>query len=135
MNGWKAKQPEPGDQIRVGRQYYFHHGIYIGNGEVVHFCAENGDGMTDPAAVKVRKTSLTQFLLGGFLEVREYSLAEKRQHKRPDEIVETALSRLGEGGYDALKNNCEDFSNECAFGKRMPSQVDEIRKKITEMMK
>lgn len=132
---WKAKQPEPGDQVRVGRQYYFHHGIYIGNGEVVHFCAENSDGMTDPASVKFRKTSLAQFLLGGFLEVREYSLSEERQRRKPDEIVKTTISRLGESGYDALKNNCEDFSNECAFSKRMPSQVDEFRKKIGEMIK
>lgn len=132
---WKAKQPEPGDQIRVGRPYYDHHGIYIGNGEAVHFCAESGDGMTDPATVKVRKTDTAQFLLGGFLEVREYTLAEKLQRKKPDDIVKTALSRLGEGGYDALKNNCEDFSNECAFGKRMPSQVDEFKKKIGEMLK
>ncbi|HOP10984.1 MAG TPA: lecithin retinol acyltransferase family protein [Oscillospiraceae bacterium] len=135
MSVWKAKQPEIGDQIRVGRQYYFHHGIYVGNAEVVHFCAENGDGVNDPMSVKVRKTGLPQFLLGGFLEVREYSLAEKRQRRKPEEIVKTALARLGEGGYDALKNNCEDFSNECAFGKRMPSQVDEFRKKIGELIK
>ena len=135
MSGWKAKQPETGDQIRVKREYYDHHGIYIGNGEVVHFCAESGDGVTDPGAVKVRKTSLAQFLLGGFSEVREYTLAEKLQRKNPDEIVKSALSRIGEGGYDALKNNCEDFSNECAFGKRLPSQVDEFRKQISEMLK
>jgi len=103
MSGWKAKQPVPGDQIRVGRQYYFHHGIYIGNGEAVHFCAETGDGMTDPTSVKVRKTCMAQFLLGGVLEVREYTFAEKRQRRKPEEIVKTALSRLGEGGYDALK--------------------------------
>lgn len=132
---WTAKQPEPGDQVRVKREYYYHHGVYIGNGEVVHFCAENGDGMADPAAVKVRKTSLAQFLLGGFSEVRECSLAEKMQRRKPDEIVQAALLRLGEGGYDALKNNCEDFSNECAFGKRMPSQVDGFKKKISDMLK
>lgn len=132
---WKAKQPEPGDQVRVKREYYYHHGIYIGNGEVVHFCAQEGDGMTDQTAVKVRKTSLARFLLDGFSEVREYTLTEKLQRRKPDEIVKTAVSRLGEGGYDALKNNCEDFSNECAFGKRMPSQVDEFKKKISDMLK
>ena len=37
-----------------------------------------------------------------------------------------ALSRLGEGGYDLVSNNCEHFSNECVFGKKTSNQVKDV---------
>ena len=46
---------------------------------------------------------------------------------KPDEIVENARSRIGEGGYHILYNNCEHFVNQCAFGEKVSSQVDGLR--------
>ena len=34
---WDFGELTPGAQVRVRRSGYYHHGIYIGNGEMVHF--------------------------------------------------------------------------------------------------
>ena len=34
---WDFGELTPGAQVRVRRSGYYHHGIYIGNGEIVHF--------------------------------------------------------------------------------------------------
>ena len=54
----------------------------------------------------------------------EYRLPE------PEEIVRIALSRLGEGGYDILHNNCEHFVNDCAFGKPTSTFLQDVREKL-----
>ena len=40
-----------------------------------------------------------------------------------------ARSRLGEGGYNILHNNCEHFVNECVFGIKKSEQEEEVRRK------
>ncbi len=120
-NMWEiGAEIKPGSIVRVKRTYYYHYGIYVGESEVVHFSAENDDGIHTPEAVKVIKTSVDRFLRGGVPELRRYSFTEKRRINPPDKVISLALSRLGEGGYDATDNNCEDFANECVFGKKLP---------------
>ena len=34
---WDYREPQPGDQLRVKRTGYYHHGIYAGDGMVIHF--------------------------------------------------------------------------------------------------
>ncbi|MBQ1703581.1 MAG: 4'-phosphopantetheinyl transferase superfamily protein, partial [Oscillospiraceae bacterium] len=40
-----------------------------------------------------------------------------------------ARSRIGEGGYDIIHNNCEHFAYECLFGVGRSLQEEELRKK------
>ena len=65
----------PGAQVRVRRNGYYHHGIYIGNGEIVHF--DGSPNEQDAAAVRVRRTGMEEFLRGGLPELRIYGRAEQ----------------------------------------------------------
>ena len=49
-----------------------------------------------------------------------------KKKRTPDEIIAYAKAHLGEGGYNLVTNNCEHFSNRCAFGVSNSSQVEEI---------
>lgn len=124
---WDYAEPKPGAQIRVDRGTYFHHGIYIGNAQVIAF--GEGDASRDigqPSENKIEEISLAGFLRGGLVQVRSYSLAEKLLLNKSAKTIETARSLLGTGGYDIMKNNCEHFSNYCAFGVKY-SESDRIK--------
>lgn len=129
---WEYRQPVAGDQIRVNRKLYYHHGIYTGD-SVIHF----GEG--DPSADMlhsenniIHETTLKEFLQGGLLEVRMYSRKERKLLNPPDEIVSTARSMLGKGGYHFVRNNCEHFSNLCAFSESYSRQAEGYIKDIKE---
>lgn len=123
---WENKKPKYGDQIKVSRGFYSHHGIYISDDEVVHFAPPGNTGVLDPSLARIIKTGLAEFLNGGILEVRTYTAEELKNKRKPNEIVECALSHLGEGGYDLVSNNCEHFSNLCAFGSKESNQVESV---------
>ena len=131
---WQPAEPHIGAQIRVNRGAYCHHGIYAAEDTVVHYAAADGDGISHAADVTVRTATLAAFLAGGNLEVRRYSLRERLEVRPPQKVAAAALSRIGEGGYDVLRHNCEDFSNECAFGRRRNGQIDDYRKKVLELL-
>lgn len=113
---WDYCAFEKGAQLRVKRSFYYHHGIFTGD-SVIHFGEGDEDkDINSPNTNKVTQCSLQEFLKGGVPEVRVYSRKEKKFLKKPEEIVKTAIEHLGEGGYDFYRNNCEHFSNLCAFG-------------------
>lgn len=123
---WKRIDPTFGNQIRVNRGFYYHHGIYASDDCVIHFAPPGNAKSLDPKAAKIITTTLEEFLCGGVLEVRCYNDDEKMIIRKPSEIVNFALMHLGEGGYDIVNNNCEHFSNLCAFGEKKSSQVDNV---------
>lgn len=113
---WDYCEFSKGAQLRVKRRLYYHHGIFTGDG-VIHFGEGNADiDSASPESNKVTRCTLQEFLQGGMPEVRVYSRKEKKHLLPADEIVNRAESRLGEGGYNLYSNNCEHFSNWCAFG-------------------
>ena len=67
---WVNKKPEYGDQIRVNRGFYYHHGIYESDDAVYHFASPMGSEISPETAV-VHKTTLENFLKGSPVEVRE----------------------------------------------------------------
>ncbi|MCX8037950.1 MAG: lecithin retinol acyltransferase family protein [Candidatus Sumerlaeia bacterium] len=103
-----------GDHLRVWRGCYYHHGIEVENGKVVHFIGEP----LSKSNAKIRQTSMEVFLKGGEKEVVEYSKSDP-----PGVVVRRALSRLGESGYDLFSNNCEHFARWCKTGKHESEQV------------
>lgn len=123
---WELKKPSYGDQIRVSRGMYTHHGIYISEDSVIHFAPPGNTDVLDPSAARIINTSLAEFLKAGVLEVRVYTEEELKRKRQPKEIVSEALSHLGEGGYNIVSNNCEHFSNLCAFGKKESNQVEAV---------
>ncbi len=133
-NKWAIKKLTPGDQIRVARPLYYHHGVYFGNDEVIHYTSNQGD-IAESNLIKVMRTSLDFFLQGGYPEVRIYTLKERCHLRDKKEIINLAISRIGEGGYDIVHHNCEHFSNECAFKVDLPTLVDDMKEIIHEQIK
>lgn len=92
---------QKGDHIKCNRTLYSHHGIYIGNGEVIAY---------DDSIVK--SCSLEEFADGdGILRVEEKAIYS------PDRIVSRAWSRVGETDYNLIVNNCENFATWCRCGR------------------
>ena len=99
------------------------------------------DGQSAPAvaertgSIKVLSTDIDTFLQGGELEVGEPESAERKMLRSADEIVSIARSRLGEGGYDILHNNCEHFMNECLTGEKVSHFVSDVRSQVDMQLK
>ena len=123
---WKNSDPKYGDQIRVCRGFYYHYGIYAADDCVIHFAPAGNSDRIDPENARIITTSLEEFLKSGVLEVRQYNSEENKIKRKPQEIVNCALSHLGEGGYDLINNNCEHFANLCVFGSKSSAQVDRV---------
>lgn len=126
-------EPYPGAHIRVQVDSVYHHGIYIGDNKVVQF----GLPMSiyqDPNTIKIIESPIEDFLNGGFLEVRIYDKKEKKSKNKDSDIVKIALSKVGEGNYNLLTNNCEHFANYCVFGKKTSSQVDKVHDEVRKML-
>ena len=124
---WKMKKPNYGDQIRVNRGLYYHHGIYVSDNEVIQYASPKGSEIS-PETALIISTTLDEFLKGGVVEVREYDNNELNKVRSKDEIVKFAKSQLGTGlgEYNLIDNNCEHFSNYCAFGEKKSNQVEDI---------
>jgi len=124
-----SRSPEPetiasrdlplGAHIVTPRGAYVHHGIYVGNGQVVHY----GGLVRGLRAGPVEAVSMEQFALGRPLRV----LLESSPRFSSVEIVQRALSRIGERRYRVLTNNCEHFCEWCVRGEHRSYQVDRRR--------
>lgn len=133
MEKWKMVEPVPGDHIRVAYRNYYHHGIYIGNDEVIEF-GEASAVLKPAEEVTIHKTSIEEFLQGGFLEVRQYNHKEKKKKNSREKVIEIAMSKLGEKGYNFLSNNCEHFANLCVFNEKKSTQIDDVHEEIRKKL-
>jgi len=105
-----------GDHIRVNRGFYWHHGIDLGDGTVIHAAGEPG---RRKIGALVRCTSMGEFLRGG-CAVRVDVIGALPA----DEIVDRARQAVGRGGYSLLFNNCEHFAYWCQTGSLGSRQVE-----------
>jgi len=106
----------PGDHIYVRRNglLYSHHGIYAGEGTVIHFKGEDKE-KRDPSVIL---NKIKSFLNGGKLRRRNYK--KRLPHV---ESVRIAREHLSKKGYSLPGNNCEHFATYCATGKKKSKQV------------
>jgi hypothetical protein len=96
-----------------------HDGIYLGDGLVIHLVGGGpGGGKAD---ARVRIGTLAQFAAGRPVTVRRYS----GQHD-PEDVIARAMSRLGEGDYNLIFNNCQHFARWCATGDHESEQVRSV---------
>lgn len=123
---WIMKKPRKGDHIRVNRGIYAHHGIYIGDEEVIHFTGTEDDSILDWSKNEVIKTDLNYFLKGGQFEVKEYTYDELKDLYPVEHIVAYARACLGDRGYNLVFNNCEHFANTCTLGRFRSKQVEKV---------
>lgn len=126
---WVEKTPVYGDLIRTKVRFYYHYGIFVSEQQVIQFGLPD-DPMRPAEQIQVLSSDIDAFLQGGEVEVAVPDGATRRQMRDADEIVRIALSRMGEGGYDILHNNCEHFVNDCAFGKPSSTFLQDVREKL-----
>lgn len=124
---WNVRELRYGDQIRVSRGFYYHHGIYEDDNHVYHYAAKIGNEVS-PENALIIVTDLKTFLKGGIAEARDYNEIELKKLLPKDEIINRAKSLLGTGlgKYNLITNNCEHFSNYCAFGVKESTQVSDV---------
>ena len=114
-----AEELLPGSRLIVRRRAYFHHGIYVGNGSVIHYA-----GWFRGTRGLVEEVALEQFTEG-----HRYRVGRMPPDRRAGEdIVRRARSRLGERRYHLLRNNCEHFCNWCQLGESRSEQVEALMK-------
>lgn len=107
-----------GDHLVTPRTGYTHHGIYIGNGEVIHYSGfANGR-----ATGTICTTSVEAFANGYGVSVQQHSF----RLYDGKESVKRAQSRLGENWYNVLVNNCEHFVTWCINGLHSSNQVNRL---------
>lgn len=125
---WTVDNCKFGDIIRVKCGAVLHYGIFVSDDEVVQFGPPPVGGINrDPSGVVVCATDIDGFCCGGFVEVGVPDKAEQKKRLSPQKTVEVARSRIGEGGYDVIRNNCEHFANECYFGVHRSEQEETLR--------
>ena len=117
---------QSGFHLKVSRGIYTHHGIYIGDNQVIHY-----SGFAE--AFKkgaIEQTSLESFL-GGVDDFKVVNYPSHQNIYSPEEIVHRAQSCLGEDDYNLFFNNCEHFACWCVTGKSRSEQVQEIMRYTT----
>lgn len=117
--GLMQKELIAGDHIYVKRrrQFYSHHGIYAGNGQVLHFKGAVRE-KKDPTVII---SDIATFLNNGKLQRRSYD--RRLPHA---ETVQLARAHLAQKGYSLVFNNCEHFATYCATGKKKSTQVHRV---------
>ena len=105
-----------GAHVVTPRRGYLHHGIYIGDGKVVHYTGLANGLQRGP----VEETSLARFGCGRPVWIKSYAPSSFD----PKEVINRAHSRVGEDCYRLLTNNCEHFCEWCLRGEPRSYQVE-----------
>ncbi len=103
-----------GDHLKVDRGIYFHHGIDLGDGRVIHYRGEHGEKVNAHVRVDVMEV----FVRGCRVAAVKYGASFP-----VDVVVKRAHSRLGERAYSLAGNNCEHFARWCKTGVAESEQV------------
>jgi hypothetical protein len=114
-----GEEPPLGAHLVTPRRGYLHHGIYIGEGRVIHYTAHAFCLIRRP----VEEVSLERFARRKVVWVR----AHTPDSYEAAEIIRRARSRLGEDRYRLFTNNCEHFCEWCARGLHRSAQVETLR--------
>lgn len=112
------EEPAPGAHLVTQRIGFVHHGIYVGEGRVIHYGAL---GRLLPKG-PVEEIALSCFSRGRPISVRS-GLPVKFTAQ---EVVKRARSRIGEDRYRLLSNNCEHFCEWCLRGRQCSYQVERV---------
>ena len=132
---WWPSECEFGDMIRVRIGSIRHYGVYLGDDEVIQFGPPPRGEPAPEDTIRVLSTTLAEFSGGSIVERAELSFVERLRRIPPKKTAAIARSRLGEGGYNLLHNNCEHFAYECVFGVKRSEQEEEARRRLNEYVK
>jgi cell wall-associated NlpC family hydrolase len=111
-----------GAHLTTPRGVFSHHGIYAGNGRVIHYA-----GLSRRAGNRVvEEVSLSRFTRGFGLRVK----SQPESAYTGEERVARARARLGERRYRLWSNNCEHFCEWCLSGVSRSRQVETWKRRI-----
>ena len=144
-NTWPNIYRVPSQRYRKGDHLFYgkafgvdglsHHGVFVGNGKVIHFsplvvdtssAAEPSDGIHEKNSAVVQITSAKQFedlaeKRGTCVYVIEHDVRLARA-----QTTRRCFAALGSTGYDAIRNNCEHFVNYCVLGQQRSLQAESL---------
>ena len=112
-------EPPVGSHLVTSRTFYTHHGIYVGDGKVIHYAGFARGPWRGP----VEQVPLERFARGAAIRIRS---GAQRFDRR--EVVERARSRLGERRYRLLTNNCEHFCSWVLRDECVSHQLERLRR-------
>jgi len=108
--------PPLGAHVTSPRKGYVHHGIHVGNGQVVHYAG---------FAHRLRRGPVEEVSLAVFAGSHGYSVVDHADAAFSGmAAVERARSRLGENRYHLLRNNCEHLALWCLTGRPVSRQAE-----------
>jgi hypothetical protein len=105
-----------GAHLVTPRRGYTHHGIYAGNGMVVHYAGFSRSLRRGP----VEQVPQSVFAAGHPVRIEPAT----RPAYTGDEAARRACSRIGENRYRLITHNCEHFCDWCLHGEGHSAQVD-----------
>jgi hypothetical protein len=107
---YRSSPETKGNHIEVWRGLYWHHGIDMGDGTVIHLSGTPKNKI----GASVRRDTLAAFAQGAPVSAvyKDYYILD------PDEVVALAAKHLGRTGYDLFDMNCEQFAVFCKTGRR-----------------
>jgi hypothetical protein len=114
----QRQEPALGSHLVTRRRGYLHHGIYVGDGKVVHYSGLANGLQRGP----VEEVPMDRFARGQPVWVNSHATSNFDAR----EVIERARSRVGEDGYRLLTNNCEHFCEWCLRGEHRSYQVDAL---------
>lgn len=115
-----------GDHIYVHCMGYSHHGIDLGDGNVIHFDFHPWQALSRKLA-KVRDPEIRKVTMEKFSQNRPVVVRRYHECDDVEAVIERAESRVGEKGYHLFENNCEHFASWCKTGESRSTQVDDFR--------
>jgi hypothetical protein len=121
--GDKVMSIKKGAHLVSDRGLYTHHGLYIGNNQVIHYSGLADGKESGPIEI----VTLEEFHNGNGFTIQEHPNAKYSA----DEAIKRAKSRLGEDSYSISGNNCEHFVTWAIEGNHKSKQVDKAIPKVT----
>src|SRR4249920_2247094 len=105
-----------GTHLTTRRRGYVHHGLYIGQGRVIHYAGLKALWERGP----IEEVTLEDFSAGRGWQVKECAAPAYAGL----DAVARARTRLGENRYRIWSNNCEHFVEWCLSGTARSAQVE-----------
>ena len=106
---------------------YLHYGIYVGNGEVIHYSYLKEENFFDKDThVRIVKTSYEDFANGS--QTYREPLREDMNANSGRKTAKIANSMVDNdfGGYNLATNNCEHFANYCRYNEKVSFQIKDL---------
>ena len=112
-----------GDHIKTKIDNVFHHGIFISDDEVIHFCSNEKFSILSND-LEIQATTLAVFAQENKVEIVEHD-----NKYEPCKIAEIAKSKIGNRDYDIIFNNCEHFVNSCICGEKESQTMNTLKER------